>query len=102
MKSETVTMVRIYLAEGEGQVSGLLKQLHDQEQVRGVTVFRGIQGFGEHGQMHSAGIIDLSLNLPVVIEFFDTPEKVESIVEHLADQVAPGHLVQWSAKVNCK
>ncbi len=100
MNYETVTIVRIYLTEGEGQVDNLIKRLHDWEKVRGVTVFRGIQGFGEDGVMHPAGMIDLSINLPVVIEFYDSPDKVESILEHLDDQIKPGHIVRWSAEVN--
>ena len=95
-----VTVVRLYLTEGEGQVDNLLKRLHDWEKVRGVTVFRGIQGFGDNGTMHPAGMIDLSMNLPVVIEFYDEPEKIEKILEHLSDQVKPGHMVRWSAQVN--
>jgi PII-like signaling protein len=100
MKFVNVTVVRVYLTEGEGQVDNLLKRLHDWEKVRGVTVFRGIQGFGEHGTMHPAGMIDLSMNLPVVIEFFDEPDKVEKILEHMSDQIKPGHVVRWSAEVN--
>ena len=100
MKFVDVTVVRVYLTEGEGQVDNLLKRLHDWEKVRGVTVFRGIQGFGEHGTMHPAGMIDLSMNLPVVIEFFDEPDKVEKILEHMSDQIKPGHVVRWSAEVN--
>ena len=100
MKFVNVTVVRVYLTEGEGQVDNLLKRLHDWEKVRGVTVFRGIQGFGEHGTMHPAGMIDLSMNLPVVIEFFDEPDKVEKILQHMSDQIKPGHVVRWSAEVN--
>lgn len=100
MKSRDVTMVRIYITEGEGLLKRLLGKLHDEERVRGVTVFRGIAGFGRSGVMHSSQLLDLSLDLPIVIELFDEPKKVESILNHLQDMVAPGHIVYWPARVN--
>ena len=95
-------MVRIYLSEGEGALQSLLKRLHDWEKVRGVTVFRGISGFGNSGTLHTAALMDLSLDLPIVVEFFDEPEKIEAIVEHLNTTVKPGHMICWPAKVNEK
>ena len=100
MKTVEVTVVRIYLNEKEAQLDNLLRRLHDWEKVRGVTVFRGISGFGGSGEMHSARLMDLSLNLPVVVEFFDTPDKVAAIVAHLHTSLKPGHLVHWNAYVN--
>ena len=78
----------------------LLERLHDQEKVRGVTVFRGISGFGRTGVVHSSRMLDLSMDLPVVVEFFDEPVKVERILTHLADLLPPGHVVSWPASVN--
>lgn len=100
MKTRDVTIVRIYITEGEGLLKRLLARLHDEERVRGVTVFRGIAGFGRSGVMHSSQLLDLSLDLPIVIEFFDEPGKTESILSHLKDLVAPGHVVFWPARVN--
>ena len=94
-----VTMVRIYLTEAEKMIETVLKRLHDWEKVRGVTVFRGISGFGRSGIMHSSKLLDMSLNLPVVIEFFDEPDKVETILEHLAGMIDPGHIVSWAARL---
>lgn len=97
MNTMDITFVRIYLTEGEGCMAGLLKRLHDEEKVRGVTVFRGISGFGKSGEMHSSSLLELSLDLPVVIEFFDSPEKVEQILEHICTDVEPCHIVCWPA-----
>jgi len=99
MKTTEVTMVRIYLTESEAKLEALIKRLHDWEHVRGVTVFRGISGFGQSGVMHSSTIMDLSLDLPVVVEFFDEPEKVNMILEHLSEMIDPGHIVSWKANV---
>jgi PII-like signaling protein len=97
MKKLDVTFVRIYLTEGEGRMEGLLQRLHDEEQVQGVTVFRGISGFGKSGKMHSSSLLDMSLDLPLVIEFFDVPQKVNDILEHIRKDIKPGHIVSWSA-----
>jgi hypothetical protein len=101
MKLETVTFVRIYLTEADKAVRDLLRCLHDQAKVRGVTVFRAVTGFGRSGIVHSSSLLDLSLNLPVAVEFFDSPERVEDILSHLEDRLEPGHVVVWSAQVNC-
>ena len=97
MKTLDVMFVRIYLTEGEGNMQDLLKCLHDEEQVQGVTVFRGISGFGKSGKMHSSSLLDMSLDLPLVIEFFDVPQKVNDILEHIRKDIDPGHIVSWPA-----
>jgi len=93
-------VVRIYLTEAGELQKTLLAKLHDEEKVRGVTVFRGISGFGRSGKVHSSTLLDLSLDLPVVIEFFDEPAKVKRILSHLKEILQPGHVVSWNAKVN--
>jgi len=100
MSTTDVTVVRIYLTEGEGQLKNLIKRLHDWEKLRGLTVFRGISGYGDSGAIHGIDLIDLSLNLPLVVEFFDTPEKIEKAIEHLSEHIKPGHMLTWNASVN--
>ncbi len=100
LNSTDVTVVRIYLTEGEGQLKSLIKRLHNWEKLRGLTVFRGISGYGDSGTIHGIGLLDLSLNLPLVVEFFDTPEKIAETIEHLSEHIKPGHMVTWNAKVN--
>ena len=100
MKTRDVTLVRIYCSEAEHKLEPLLALLQDQEQVAGVTAFRGIAGFGSSGKMHSASLLDLSLDMPLVIEFFDDPEKVQRIMQDLNELVKPGHMVSWSARIN--
>ncbi len=100
MSDTDVTIVRIYLHESKSQMKELLQYLHDESKVRGVTVFRGITGFGTSGEYHSSELIDMSLDLPIVIEFFDVPEKIKSIIGKLNKQIKPGHIVYWPAKIN--
>ena len=77
-----------------------MQLLHDEEKVRGVTAFRGVSGFGQSGKMHSSTLLDMSLDLPLIIEFFDETEKVEKVMENLNRLVKPGHLVSWPAQIN--
>ena len=100
MEKVSVTVVRIYCTEGEGRLKDLLSRLHDDYQVRGVTVFRGIAGFGVSGELHSSSLLDLSLDLPQVIEFFDMPEKIAEILSELSGTFEPGHVLSWNAEVN--
>lgn len=96
-----VTMVRVYLTERQGVWKSLLNELHSRHRVRGVTVFRGIAGFGHSGVVHSSSLVDLSLDLPLVLEFFDRPEAAERAIAWLETQTEPGCIVSWQARVNC-
>ena len=100
MRTRDVQVVRIYLTEGEKQFQQLMALLHDEEKVCGVTAFRGISGFGRSGRIHSSTLLDLSLDLPIVLEFFDRPEKVAAVLEDLDRILEPGHIVTWPATVN--
>lgn len=95
-----VEIVRVYLTEHEGVLDDVLHCLHDDHRVRGVTVFRGISGFGHSGRMHEARWTDLSLDLPVVVEFFDAPEQTADARAALQQWVAPGNMVYWPATVD--
>jgi uncharacterized protein len=97
MATQAVTVARIYLREGEHLLAKLLKFLHDEEKVSGVTVLRGIAGFGPDGNMHMASLVDLSLDLPLIVEFYDAPERVETILDHLETHMGLSHVVCWQA-----
>ncbi|HED17126.1 MAG TPA: DUF190 domain-containing protein [Gammaproteobacteria bacterium] len=106
MKRVAVKMVRIYLTEEKAHLDKLMAYLHDQEKVRGVTVFRGISGYGKSGVIHSSSLLDMSLNLPVVVEFYDFAEKIDQILENIdklpGTMIEPGHIVSWAAEANLK
>ncbi len=99
MSEKSITMVRIYLTEGDHQLKKLLAFLHDVEKISGVTAFRGIAGFGKSGKIHSSDLLDLSLNMPLIVEFFDEQQKIESVLQHLENMIEPGHIVSWPANL---
>lgn len=102
MSSDPVTVVRVYVTEGEHQLRRLMKLLHDDLRVRGMTVYRGIAGFGPSGVVHEASLVDISLDLPLVVEFFDAPAAAETAVAHLASLVKPGHILSWAAQAHSR
>lgn len=95
-----VVVARIYVTEGQHVHETIFGRLHDVEKVRGVTVFRGISGFGQSGKVHSSSLLDMSLDMPVVIEFFDTPDKVRHALDNLDDLVRPGHVLTFPAELS--
>jgi PII-like signaling protein len=100
MTHKAVTMVRVYCTEKGRQHQQIIDLLHQQHRVAGVTAFRGIVGFGRSGHLHEAGLLDVSLDLPVVIEFFDRPQKIADVLPLIHDIVGPGHIVSWPAEAN--
>lgn len=98
-----VLMVRIYLSEADhGRRKTLMREilsvLHYRHAVQGVTVFRGVAGFGADGEVHADDMLRLNVNLPLVIEFFDEPEVAQAAIHLLDDMVPEGHIVSWPAK----
>ncbi len=99
MKTMDVTFVRIYITESSHQLNQIVNYLMKEAKIRGVSVFRAISGFGETG-VHTTSLLDLSLDLPLTIEFFDAPAKVEMALSHLSKIVKHEHIVYWQAKAN--
>ncbi len=56
----------------------------------GATVVRGLEGFGAHSRMHTAKILRLSQDLPIIIEIVDTHEKIQSFLPIIDDAIAEG------------
>ena len=56
----------------------------------GATVLRGTEGFGANSVVHTASILDLSADLPVVVEIVDTEEKIKLLLPHLETMVQQG------------
>jgi PII-like signaling protein len=56
----------------------------------GATVLRGPMGFGANSRLHTAKILRLSMDLPIVIEIIDTEEKINLLLPHLDEMVLEG------------
>jgi len=56
----------------------------------GATVLRGLEGFGAHSRVHTAKILRLSSDLPIVIEIVDTQEKIAQFLPLIDDAITEG------------
>lgn len=93
-----LTMARIYVTEGQRVHEKIFQRLHDEHKVKGVTMFRGIAGFGESGVTHSNGLLDISFDMPVVVEFFDEETNVRAALASLSDLISTSRVITFSAE----
>src|SRR5881628_3992529 len=56
----------------------------------GATVLRGPMGFGKSSRMHTAKILRLSMDLPIVIEIVDSEEKIQAFLPALEEMITGG------------
>lgn len=99
IKSVDVIIVRIYILESSHLIKKIFNHLENVVKIRGISLFRAISGYGGTGE-HSTSIMDMSWDLPLVIEFFDSEEKVKAALEFLNEFIKPEHIVFWAAKAN--
>ena len=62
------------------------RELH----LAGATVLRGPMGFGARSRLHTAKVLRLSEDLPVVIEIVDSKEKIDELLPHIDEMVTEG------------
>jgi PII-like signaling protein len=84
----------IYIGEsdkwrGKALHVALLETLRTQG-MAGATVTRGLSGFGAHSVIRTANILVLSMDLPLIVQVIDTPEKIESVLKVIAPMVGEG------------
>ncbi len=56
----------------------------------GATVVRGFEGFGAHSRMHTAKVLRLSQDLPMIIEIVDTEEKIKNFISSIDGNIKEG------------
>lgn len=61
-----------------------------QQGLAGATVLRGLEGFGAQSRLHTAKILRLSTDLPIVVEIVDTKEKIEAFLPTVDGAIAEG------------
>ena len=71
------------------------RELH----LAGATVLRGPMGFGKSSRMHTAKILRLSMDLPLVIEIVDSEEKINALLPSLEEMMGGGLVTLEKAKV---
>ncbi len=87
-------LLRIFIGEsdtydGKPLYMAIIEVLR-REGLAGATVVRGIEGFGKSSRLHTAHILRLSEDLPIIIECVDTADKVEAILPSLDEMIGDG------------
>lgn len=79
-KESTGILLRIFVGESDKydgkNLYHYLTEYLRKNHYAGVTVLRGITGFGKASKIHSSDLLELSSDLPIVIEIADTEEKI--------------------------
>ena len=70
-----------------------------QDGLAGATVLRGIMGYGANSRIHTAGILRLSEDLPIVIEIVDGREKIDRFVSEIDTMLGDGMVTLEKAQV---
>jgi uncharacterized protein len=87
-------LLRIFVGESdrhEGQpLYEWIVRRAKEEGLAGATVLRGLLGFGAHSRIHTAKILRLSVDLPIVIEIVDTEARIESFLPLIDDVITEG------------
>ena len=87
-------LLRIFIGEQDKWEGAPLYEaivlLAKKEKMAGATVLKGCMGFGCKSHMHTAKILRLSEDLPIVIEIVDSEEKVNQFLPHLDNMVQEG------------
>jgi PII-like signaling protein len=102
-------LVRVFIGDadtwqGKPLYEAIVRRVRD-EGLAGATVIRGIEGFGASSHLHSARILRLSEDLPLVVAIVDTEEHIQRILPILDEMIGDGmvtvekvHVITYRAK----
>jgi uncharacterized protein len=93
---ENGVLLRIFIGESDKE-PGRNRPLYEaivrrarQAQLAGATVLRGPMGFGRHSRVHTAKLMELSTDVPVIIEIVDAEDKVDAFLPTVDELVTEG------------
>ena len=93
-ETRTGTLLRIFVSEsdrsnGEPVYEAIVMKARELH-LAGATVLRGMMGFGAHSRMHTAKILRLSEDLPIVVEIVDERENIDKLLPFMDEIVTEG------------
>ena len=96
-------LLRIFIGESdrhEGMTlyEWIVRKAREQG-LAGATVLRGLGGFGAHSRLHTAKVLRLSADLPIVIEIVDTIQKIEAFLPIIDGVVKEGMVTLEKADI---
>ena len=97
------TLLRVFIGEsdtwhGKPLYQAIVRRLR-KDGFAGATVLRAIEGFGAKSHLHTARILRLSEDLPLVIEVIDTAERIEAFLPILDEMVSDGLVTRERVEV---
>ena len=97
------TLMRIHIGENdrwEGRpLYQALLELFRHENFYGVTVLRGVGGFGASARIHTEKILRLSQDLPIVLEVVEYQERIERLLPKLDEMIGGGLITMEKVRV---
>ena len=87
-------LARIYIGEsdtfeGRPLYDAIVRRLRERG-IRGVSVFRGIEGFGRSSHVHTSRILALSEDLPILVEIVDEEARLRPVLDELEPMIGGG------------
>ncbi len=91
---EDALLLRVFIGESDHYKG---KPLYEQIVLKaralnlaGATVLKGVMGFGADSRIHTAKLLELSVDLPMVIEIVDTEENINKLMPFIDETVTEG------------
>jgi uncharacterized protein len=96
-------LIRIFIGEndkvhGRPLYEAIVEEARRRE-LAGATVLRGIMGYGASSRVHTSKILQLSEDLPLVIEIVDEPGRIAQFVEYLHGVIGEGLVTREKVRV---
>ena len=100
---EAGMLLRIFVGEsdrwrGRPLYEAIVLEARNQG-LAGATVIRGLMSYGAHSHLHTAKVLRLSEDLPIVVEIVDTEEKLQAFLPWLDEAMTGGLVTLEEARV---
>ena len=102
---EEGVLLRVFIGESDRE-TGTDRPLYEalvlrarEAHLAGATVLRGPMGFGRHSRMHAAKLLELSTDLPIVVEIVDAEEKIRAFLPVVDELVTEGLVTLEAVRV---
>ncbi len=96
-------LLRIFIGESDKHgLRPLYEVIVEEARKRGfagATVLRGIMGFGANSRLHTAKILRMSEDLPIVIEIVDTADRIDAFLPYLEKVIGEGLITREKARI---
>jgi hypothetical protein len=102
---ENGVLLRVFIGESDREAGGdrplfeAIVARAREAHLAGATVLRGPMGFGRHSRMHAAKLLELSTDLPIVIEIVDAEEKINGFLPVVDELVTEGLVTLEAVRV---